>query len=38
MYGIRFIPSNFLISPDGVIVARNLPSRQLQSRLEELMK
>ena len=38
MYGIRFIPSNFLISPDGVIVARNLPGRQLQSRLEELMK
>ena len=38
MYGIRFIPSNFLISPDGVIVARNLPGRQLQSQLEELMK
>ena len=38
MYGIRFIPSNFLISPDGEIVARNLPGRQLQSRLEELMK
>ena len=37
-YGITSIPANFLISPDGVIVARNLPGRQLQSRLEELMK
>ena len=38
MYGIRFIPSNFLISPEGVIVAKNLPGKQLQARLEELMK
>lgn len=38
MYGIRFIPSNFLISPDGTIAARNLPGKQLQARLEELMK
>ena len=37
-YGITSIPANFLISPDGVIGARNLPGRQLQSRLEELMK
>ena len=38
MYGIRFIPSNFLISPEGVIVAKNLPGNRLQARLEELMK
>lgn len=38
LYGIRFIPSNFLISPDGVIVARNLSGEQLQIRLEELIK
>lgn len=38
LYGIRYIPSNFLIAPDGTIVAKNLPGRQLQARLEELMK
>lgn len=38
LYGIRYIPSNFLIAPDGTIAAKNLPGRRLQSRLEELMK
>lgn len=38
MYGIRFIPSNFLIAPDGTIAAKNVPGRQLQERLEKLIK
>lgn len=38
MYGIRFIPSNFLIAPDGTIAAKNVSGRLLQERLEKLMK
>lgn len=38
LYDICSIPSNFLISPDGTIVAKNLPGTKLQARLEELMK
>lgn len=38
LYGIRYIPSNFLIAPDGTIAAKNIPGSQLQARLEELMK
>lgn len=38
MYGIRFIPSNFLIAPDGTIAAKNVPGSLLQERLEKLMK
>jgi len=37
-YGIRFIPSNFLISPDGTIAAKNVSGRHLRERLEKLMK
>lgn len=36
-YGIRAIPSNFLISPDGVIVARNLHGEALMQKLAEAM-
>ncbi|WP_442587905.1 redoxin domain-containing protein [Pedobacter sp. AW31-3R] len=37
LYGIRWIPSNFLISPDGVIVAQNLQGEALEAKLEELL-
>lgn len=37
MYGIRYIPSNFLISPEGLIAAKNIPGSKLQARMEELM-
>ena len=32
------VPVGAVVAKDGEIVARNLPGRQLQSRLEELMK
>lgn len=38
LYSVCSIPTNFLISPDGVIVAKNLFGEELQSRLEELIK
>ncbi|MEJ2881476.1 TlpA disulfide reductase family protein [Pedobacter sp. GR22-6] len=34
VYGIRSIPSNFLIDPNGVIIARNLRGDDLQKKLE----
>lgn len=36
-YGVRSIPSNVLIGPDGTIVARNLRGEELTSKLKELM-
>lgn len=38
LYVVRAIPSNFLISPDGIIVARNLVGNKLSSKLEEIYK
>jgi thiol-disulfide isomerase/thioredoxin len=38
LYGIRAIPSNVLIDPSGVIIAKNLESHELDKKLEELLK
>lgn len=38
LYGVRAIPSNVLIGPDGKIVARNLRGKELEEKLEELIK
>ena len=37
-YGIRSIPTNFLISPEGKIVAKDLRGEALKEKLEELIK
>ncbi len=37
IYGVRAIPANFLIGPDGTIVARNLRGEGLQKKLQELL-
>ena len=37
LYAVQSIPSNFLISPDGVIVARNLHGEALMQKLAEAM-
>lgn len=36
LYGVRFIPSNLLIAPDGTIVAKNIKGEELQRKLEEI--
>lgn len=36
-YGVRSIPSNILIGPDGTILARNLMGQALLQKLAELM-
>lgn len=36
-YGVRSIPSNFLISPEGKIVARNLRGEEVIKKLSELL-
>jgi len=38
MYGISSIPANFLISPKGIIVARDLRGENIKARLEEAMR
>jgi hypothetical protein len=35
-YGIHAIPSNFLVDPNGIIIAKNLHGPELQKKLEEL--
>lgn len=37
-YGIRSIPSNFLVDPQGRIVARNLRGGALDAKLNEILK
>ncbi|MFH2141015.1 MAG: TlpA disulfide reductase family protein [Bacteroidota bacterium] len=37
-YGVRSIPSNFLIDGDGIIVAKNLRGVTLEEKLETLLK
>lgn len=37
-YGIRTIPANFLVSPEGVIVAKHLRGEQLLERLAEVIE
>lgn len=37
-YGIQGIPSNYLVDPDGIIIARNLRGDKLTQKLEELLK
>lgn len=36
-YAIRSIPANFLISPEGVIVAKNLRGDAIEEKLEEVI-
>lgn len=37
-YKVSSIPQNFLIDPNGKIIAKNLRGEELQSRLQELLK
>jgi peroxiredoxin len=36
LYGVRFIPGNVLIDPNGVIIARDLFGDDLEKKLEEI--
>jgi peroxiredoxin len=38
MYGVNSIPANFLINPQGVIVAQNLRGPALTEKLKEVLK
>jgi Peroxiredoxin len=38
LYGVFSIPQNFLIDPNGVIVAKNLRGEQLIKKLSEILK
>ncbi len=37
LYGIRAIPQNLLVDPEGKIIARNLRAEELGRKLEELL-
>lgn len=37
MYGVRGVPQNYLIGPDGTIVAKDLRGEQLHEKLAELL-
>ncbi|MDR1763819.1 MAG: AhpC/TSA family protein [Dysgonamonadaceae bacterium] len=38
LYGIRSIPANFLLDPDGKIIAKNLRGEDLTNKLQEILK
>ena len=38
LYVVQFVPSNFLIDPNGKIIATNLMGEKLNQKLEELFK
>lgn len=37
LYSIKSIPANYLINPDGIIIAKNLRGKQLQMLLAQLL-
>ncbi|SEA63621.1 TlpA disulfide reductase family protein [Pedobacter hartonius] len=37
LYGVNAIPANFLIAPDGKIVAKNLRGEELEKKLAEIL-
>ncbi|TCD00321.1 TlpA disulfide reductase family protein [Pedobacter psychroterrae] len=38
LYGVSAIPQNFLIDPDGVVIAKNLRGEELQQKLASVLK
>ncbi len=38
LYGIKNVPTNFLIDPNGVIIAKNLHGDELEAKLKEVLK
>lgn len=36
LYGVKLVPTNYLIGPDGKIVAKNLREEALQAKLKEI--
>ncbi len=38
LYGVQSIPANFLISPDGKIISKNLSGKELSEVLKELLE
>jgi len=38
LYGVQPIPDNFLIGPDGIIIARGLQGKALEDKLEQLLE
>ena len=37
LYGVSSIPANFLLDPEGVIIAKNLRGEKLDEKLEEIL-
>ena len=38
LYNVRAVPQNFLIDPNGIIVAKNLRGAELEAKLAEILK
>ena len=36
LFNIQSVPANFLVNPDGIIIARNLRGKELEAKLAEL--
>lgn len=38
LYGVTAVPQNFLVNPQGIIIARNLRHEELEKKLKELIR
>lgn len=38
LYGVRAIPSNFLVNKEGIIVAKDIKGDQLEETLKDIFK
>ncbi|SFT02101.1 peroxiredoxin family protein [Sphingobacterium wenxiniae] len=38
LYGVKSIPQNILVNPEGIIIARNLHGEELNKKLREVLK
>ncbi len=38
LYGVNSVPTNFLLDPNGVIIAKNLRGEDLENKLKEILK
>ncbi len=38
LYGVNSVPTNFLINPNGIIIAKNLHGDKLEAKLKEVLK
>ena len=37
LYGVKAVPQNFLLNPDGIIIDKNIDDEQIFSKLDKIL-